>query len=242
MPDQTKNFRSCPYCGSDEHGDEGMRLRLTSTSNGYFAVICFCGAAGPIRASAEKAIEAWNTRDYSDGYSAQHSLSVLPASESASLMGNLQSFEFPMVLQFMVSTNKTGVLYLRQGNEARALYFRDGKIIAANGNEGLRLGQIGCVKGLISQIQLQEALVKVKKTGRRMGAVLLDLDYINEDELKELIRHQIQETVIELSIWDEGDFEFQDHPIEFDERGIENINTMRMILEAAVRRDEWANA
>jgi hypothetical protein len=157
-------------------------------------------------------------------------------------MGNLQSFEFPMVLQFMVSTNKTGVLYLRQGNEARALYFRDGKIIAANGNEGLRLGQIGCVKGLISQIQLQEALVKVKKTGRRMGAVLLDLDYINEDELKELIRHQIQETVIELSIWDEGDFEFQDHPIEFDERGIENINTMRMILEAAVRRDEWANA
>jgi hypothetical protein len=242
MPDQKKDFRSCPYCGSDEHGDEGVRLRPTSTSNGCFLVICFCGAAGPIRDSADKAIEAWNTRDYSDGHSAQHSLSVLPVSASASLMGNLKSFEFPMVLQFMSSTNKTGVLYLRQGQEVRALYFRDGKIIAANGNEGLRLGQIGCVKGLISQIQQQEALVKVKKTGRRMGEVLLDLDYISEDELWELVRHQIQETVIELSLWDEGDFEFRDNPIEFDERGIKNINTMSMILIATARKDEQVAA
>jgi Lar family restriction alleviation protein len=242
MSKQEKDLKSCPYCGSDEFGDEGVRLRLTSTSNGYCAVICFCGAAGPIRDSAEKAIEAWNTRDHSNGHSAQHSLSVLPASESVSLMGNFKSFEFPMVLQFMVSTNRTGVLHLRQGQEVRALYFRDGKIIAASGNEGLRLGQIGCAKGLISQIQLQEALVKVKKTGRRMGEVLLDLDYINEDELKELIRHQIQETVIELSLWGEGDFEFRDRLIEFDERGIEDINTMRMILEAAVRKDEQVAA
>jgi len=161
MPDQKKDFRSCPYCGSDEHGDEGVRLRLTSTANGYFAVICFCGAAGPIRASADKAIEAWNTRDYSDGHPTQHLLSTLPVNASASLMGNLKSFEFPMVLQFVSSTNKTGVLYFRQGQEVRILCFKDGKIIAANGNERLRLGQIGCVKGLISQIQLQEALVKV---------------------------------------------------------------------------------
>ena len=242
MSDQKKDFRSCPYCGSAEHGDEGVRLRLTSPSDGHFAVICFCGAAGPIRDSEEKAIGAWNTRDYSDGHSAQHSLSVLPASASASLKGNLKSFEFPMVLQFMSSANKTGVLHLRQGQEVRALYFRDGKIIAANGNEGLRLGQIGFVKGLISQIQLQAALVKVKKTGRRMGEVLLDLDYINEDELKELIRHQIQETVVELSLWNEGDFEFRDNPVEFDERGIEDINTMRMILKATVRKDEQVAA
>ena len=242
MSDQKRNFRSCPYCGSDEFGDEGIRLRLTPTSNGYFTVVCLCGVSGPIRDSEDKATEAWNTRDYSDCHPAQHLLSVLPASASASLMGNLKSFEFLMVLQFMSSTNRTGVLYFRQGQEVRALYFRDGKIIAANGNEGLRLGQIGCVKGLISQIQLQEALVKVKKTRRRMGEVLLDLDYINADELKELIHHQIQETVIELSLWDEGDFEFRENSIEFDERGIEDINTMRLILEATARKDEQVAA
>ena len=142
----------------------------------------------------------------------------------------------------MSSVNKTGVLYLKQRQEVRTVYLREGKIIAASGKEGLRLGEIGHCRGLISQIQLQEALVQVKKTGRRMGEVLLDLDYINEGELKELIRHQIQETVSEVSLWEEGDFEFRDNPVEFDERGIEDINTFRMLLEATVRKDEQVAA
>ena len=75
-----------------------------------------------------------------------------------------------------------------------------------------------------------------------MGAVLLDLEYINEEELKELTRHQIQETVSEVSLWEEGDFEFRNTPIDFDERGIEDINIFRMILEAAVRKDEQSAA
>lgn len=47
---------------------------------------------------------------------------------------------------------------------------------------------------------------------------------------------------MEISSWEEGNFEFRDYPVEFDERGIEDINIMRIILEAAVRRDERAAA
>jgi hypothetical protein len=75
-----------------------------------------------------------------------------------------------------------------------------------------------------------------------MGDVLLALDYLKEDSLKEIIRHQISETVLELFLWQKGDFEYQDFPVEFDERGIEVVNTMRIILEAAVRKDELAAA
>ena len=155
---------------------------------------------------------------------------------------NLKSFDFSLVLQIMSSANKTGVLHLKKKQEIITLYLREGKIIAASGNEGLQLGQIGYCRGLISQIQLQEALVKVKKTGRRMGEVLLDLDYINEEELREMIRHQIQEAVSEVSLWSEGDFEFQSKPVKFDERGIEDVNTIRMLLEATVRKDEQVAA
>jgi Lar family restriction alleviation protein len=238
MSDQKKDFRSCPFCGSAERGDEGVQLRLASTADGYFAVTCFCGASGPIRNSEEKATEAWNTRDYSNGHSARHSLSVVSASGLANLKGSLKSFEFIILLQFMSSANKTGVLFLRQGQEARALYFRDGRIIAANGNEGLRLGQIGFIKGLISQIQLQEALVNVKKTGRRMGEVLLKLNYVTEDSLKEIILHQIREIVLELSLWESGDFEYRDYPVKFYEAGTEHFDTLGLILDAVVRKDE----
>ena len=242
MSDQKDHFRSCPYCGAVGYGDEGVGLKLTSTSNGYFAIICSCGAAGPIRDGEEKAIEAWNKRDYSDRDQSQYPFTKSMRNSSPSLNGNLESFDFPTILQILSSAHKNGILHIRNGEEIRTIYFKDGKIIAANGKEGLRLGEIGCKKGLISQEQLQQALVDTKKTGRRMGDVLLALDYLKEDSLKEIIRHQISETVLELSLWKKGDFEYQDYPVEFDERGIEVVNTMRIILEAAARKDELAAA
>ena len=235
-------FRSCPFCDGNEYGDEGVRLRLVSTSDGYFAVACYCGAAGPIRDSETKAIEAWNRRDFSKGDESQNLFDSSFILGKVGLRGNLQSFDFSMVLQIVSKGGKTGVLYFRKGEEVRALHLRDGNLIAAGGSEGLRLGEIGCGKGFISQKQLQEVLVEAKKSGRRMGEVLLDLAYINEDDLRELIRYQIREIVLELSCWKEGDFEFRDYPVEFDERGIEDINIMRIILEAAARRDERAAA
>jgi hypothetical protein len=71
---------------------------------------------------------------------------------------------------------------------------------------------------------------------------LLNLGYIEEDALKELIHYQIREAVLDISLWVEGDFEYRDCLLEFDERGVEDFSTMAIILEAAVRRDEWANA
>jgi hypothetical protein len=195
-----------------------------------------------MRESAEKAIAAWNRRDFSKKDTAQHVFSSPLTLGQVGLSGDLQSFDFSTVLQIVSKGEKTGVLYFRQGEEVRALHLRDGNLIAAGGREGLRLGQIGCGKGFISQEQLQEVLVEAKKSERRVGEVLLDLAYINEVDLKELIRHQIREIVLELSRWQEGDFEFRDYPVEFDERGIEDINIMRIILEAAARRDERAAA
>jgi len=165
-------------------GDEGVQLRLVSTSNGCFAVTCCCGAAGPIRDSEEKAIEAWNRRDFSKGDGAQYSFSSSFTLGQVVLRGDLQSFDFSMVLQIVSKGEKTGVLYFRQGEEVRALHLRDGNIIAAGGREGLRLGQIGCGKGLISQKQLQEVLVEAKKTGKRMGEFSWILPMLKKMTLK----------------------------------------------------------
>ena len=129
-----------------------------------------------------------------------------------------------------------------QGNKIRSIYIRNGKIVAASGREGLKLGQILYGKGMISQEQLREVLEKARETDKRVGEVLLDLGYIEEKGLKELIRYQIREAVLDISFWVEGDFEYRDCPVAFDERGVEDVSTMGVILEAAVRRDEWAAA
>ena len=242
MPDQKRNFRSCPFCSGDEFEGEGMRLRLTSTSNGHVAIICSCGAAGPIRDSEEKAIEAWNAREHKEFALFQESFHSSVARAEVGIKGNLKSLGLSALLQILSSENKTGVLQFVQGNRIRSIYIRNGKIVAASGREGLRLGQILYDKGLISQEQLQEVLEKARETDKRVGEVLLDLGYIEEKGLKELIRYQIREAVLDISFWVEGDFEYRDCPVEFDERGVDDVSTMGVILEAAARRDEWAAA
>jgi Lar family restriction alleviation protein len=242
MSKQEKDFKSCPYCGSDEFGNEGIRLRLTSTSNGHFAIFCSCGAAGPIRDSERGAIEAWNTRGHCEPDLSQQPFHSSISKAEVGIKGNLKSLGLSTILQILSSEDKTGVLQFVQGNRIRSIYIRNGKIVAASGREGLRLGQILYGKGMISQEQLQEALEKARETDKRVGEVLLDLGYIEEDGLKELIRYQIREAVLDISFWVEGDFEYRDCLLEFDERGVEDVSTMGIILEAAARRDEWPNA
>lgn len=242
MSKQAKDLKSCPYCGAVGYGEEEVRLKLTSTSKGHFAIICSCGATGPIRDSEQRAIEAWDTREHEEpDLSQQPSHSSIGKAE-VDIKGNLKSLGLSTILQILSSENKTGVLQLVQGSRIRSIYIRNGKIVAASGRDGLRLGQILYGKGLISQEQLQEALEKAMESDKRVGGVLLDLGYIEEDGLKELIRYQIREAVLDISLWVEGDFEYRDCLLEFDERGVEEFSTMGIILEAAARRDEWANA
>jgi hypothetical protein len=242
MSKQAKDLKSCPYCGAVGYGEEEVRLKLTSTSKGHFAIICYCGATGPIRDSEQRAIEAWDTREHEEpDLSQQPSHSSIGKAE-VDIKGNLKSLGLSTILQILSSENKTGVLQLVQGSRIRSIYIRNGKIVAASGRDGLRLGQILYGKGLISQEQLQEALEKAMESDKRVGGVLLDLGYIEEDGLKELIRYQIREAVLDISLWVEGDFEYRDCLLEFDERGVEEFSTMGIILEAAARRDEWANA
>jgi len=242
MTEQKKNLRSCPFCGAAEFGDKGPRLRISSTSNGHFAVLCRCGTVGPMRDSKQRAIAAWNIRNDFERQTIKYSFNYSEIDDPPTLKGNLKSLDFPVILQILSSANKTGVLHLYQRQEVRKIYFREGKIVAANGRETLRLGQIGCGKGIISQEQLQSALAEAKKTERQMGEVLLALQYITEDGLKELVCHQIREIVLEIFLWADGNFEYQDYPVTFDERGTEHIDTMRIILEAAARKDERAAA
>ena len=242
MVDLEKGLKPCPFCETKENGDDKIRMHLAENSEGYFTVVCWCGGSGPIMESKRTAIEAWNARGPDDRQRVQYPFDSSECSNPVGFRGNLKSVALPTILQILSTDNRTGVLHFEQGQAIRAICLKDGRIVAASGRERQRLGQILYDRGLISQEQLEEALEKTKEEKKRLGEVLLDLGYINEDSLKELIRYQIQEAVLDISLWAEGDFEYRDCQMEFDERGIDDISTMRIVLEAAARKDEWASA
>ncbi len=242
MVDLEKGLKPCPFCETKEKGDDKIRMHLAENSEGYFTVVCWCGGSGPIMESKRTAIEAWNARGPDDRQRVQYPFDSSECSNPVGFRGNLKSVALPTILQILSTDNRTGVLHFEQGQAIRAICLKDGRIVAASGRERQRLGQILYDRGLISQEQLEEALEKTKEEKKRLGEVLLDLGYINEDSLKELIRYQIQEAVLDISLWAEGDFEYRDCQMEFDERGVDDISTMRIVLEAAARKDEWASA
>ena len=114
----------------------------------------------------------------------------------------------------------------------------NGQVIAASSNHGPQLGQILFEKGLISLKKLQKVLNEAQSTGRHLGETLLDRGLIKQGPLKSVIRLQINQTIQDLVQWQEGLFQYRDGPIEFDERGIEDISIMGMMLDALRLSDE----
>ena len=72
--------------------------------------------------------------------------------------------------------------------------------------------------------------------------MLLDLGYLSEDTLKELILYQVREVVLDLLGWTEGDFHYLDCLVEFDNLVVQDINAVQLLLESAARKDERAAA
>nr|WP_269433927.1 DUF4388 domain-containing protein [Desulfonema ishimotonii] len=228
-----KEFKQCPFCGR-------IWMSVVTYSEESFSVHCLCGANGPKEDTREKAIRAWNLRD-------QHlfwnpfrlSIRFHDNTLSVDFRGNLDSLDLATILQMLASKDKTGILQLSKGHIKSAICLRGGNIIAASDSNGLRLGQILYNNGMISREKLNEALKFSKKKDKMLGDVLLSLEYIDENTLREVIRQQIQEAVLELFFWKEGSFEYRDCIIDLDERRMKEISTMEIIMESARRMDEW---
>jgi Lar family restriction alleviation protein len=235
-----ESLRPCPFCGSAEHEADRNCLKTISDSQSYYSVVCWCGTSGPIRESEKEAINAWNKRYYADRQTVWNPFNSSKKVAAQDFKGNLKSIGLSTILQILSSDKKTGILQFTNGQKRRAICLKEGKIIAGSGQPGMQLGQILYQKGLISPETLLQVLDKAKKAGKRVGEMLLALGYLNEDTLKELIHHQVREVVFDLLGWTEGDFHYQDCLVEFDDLVVQDINAFQLLLESAVRKDEWA--
>lgn len=228
-----KEFKQCPFCGR-------IWMSVGSYLDGRFSVRCLCGASGPKEDTREKAIKSWNIRD-------QHlfwnpfrlSIKFLNNSRTVDFRGNLESIDLATVLQMLASKEKTGLLQLSRGHFKSTICLNNGNIIAASDSNGLRIGQILHNNGMISGKRLKQALATAKQQDKMLGEVLLSMNFIDEEVLRNVIQQQVQEAVLELFFWKEGSFEYRDCVLDFDQRSMKEINTMEIIMESARRMDEW---
>ncbi|GEM_PF-509827 len=158
------------------------------------------------------------------------------------LQGSLQEFNLPNVLQLVKMSAKTGTLTVRREGRLGQLHFRDGHIhYAAVEPATMPIGERLVRSGAITPRQLEEALAAQRDVGqdRRLGSVLVTLDYIDRETLAQAIGDQIEEAAFDLLGWTEGQFQFSGEASPPDEDILVELTVDGLIIDGCRRIDEW---
>src|SRR6186713_1785661 len=128
-----------------------------------------------------------------------------------SLTGNLRTMDLPDVLQWIAGGRKTGTLHLDRGAVIKRIAFVDGIIQNSWSNDPREsLGQFLIRDGLVTEEQLFTALLNQEQQGRFLGAILVTEDVLSESDLRESLRTKAVESIYDLFLWPEGQFEFKE--------------------------------
>jgi hypothetical protein len=180
-------------------------------------------------------------------------LAAMPGSDRVAeraLSGALKSITVSELLHFLAMHRKSGKLTLRRRQGSGLIVLRKGRIIyAASSSVREAFGNILVCRGLITEATLTEALERQQWSGddRRLGAVLIDMGAVREEDVAEVVRYQVASMLTEVDRWRDGFFRFDtmDIPeggeIEVDAQDFvvtEGLNTEQVLLQVAAELDE----
>jgi len=157
------------------------------------------------------------------------------------LQGNLETFFLASVFQLLCNDKKTGVLRVADEENEVKVYFKEGTVIyAISSQKEHRIGYFLKSKGMLSERDLQKCLQVAKQKKFQLGKVLVDEGYITVDDLKDVIRLQVENILYGLFLWQKGDFDYKDAKLNLSGLILAELDAMELILEASRRVDEMS--
>jgi hypothetical protein len=152
------------------------------------------------------------------------------------LKGTLKDFKLSDILIGLQRGTKTGILEIRSGSIIKKIFVKNGDMIfAASNQEDDRLGELLLKEGKITLEDYDRASFLLKKTGQRLGKILVDLGCLTPKELFWAVRHQIEEIILSLFTITEGSFEFQEGPLPTEEMITLQISAANIIYNGIKR-------
>lgn len=157
------------------------------------------------------------------------------------LYGTLELVHPTNLFQLMNNISATGLLEVATLEEIVSIYFKNGKIIFAEAESNkIKLGSLLVKKGLVNKEKAQEALdiFEDERGKRRIGEILVDLGYIDEDALEKAVTSQIKIAIANTLLWKEGEFQFFCDVEPPEDSLLIDLNIQYLILEVVRRTDE----
>jgi hypothetical protein len=156
------------------------------------------------------------------------------------LSGNLRTMPLPDILQWIATGRKSGTLHIARGAVRKQIAFQEGTIYSSGSKDPREsLGQFLIRSRLISEDQLFRALQRQETEGRLLGAILVAEGALSEDDLFAVLKTKAEETIYDLFVWAQGEFEFKEGELPRDLAVHLNLNVTEVVLEGIRRVDDW---
>jgi hypothetical protein len=160
--------------------------------------------------------------------------------EELSIKGDIETSSVPELLRSFLASGETGILTFRSGDLQKSLYLQDGKLVyAASNNPDERLGESLLLRGRISARQYLEASQLIRP-GRRLGAILVELEAIESEELSPAVEQHVKDILTDLMTWTRGDYELVMKEVDSQNLVTVTLNIENVILEGLRRSRNWS--
>lgn len=156
------------------------------------------------------------------------------------IAGNLKTMALAELLQWLSLGGKTGALEISRRGVQKRVYFQDGKIISTSSNdEHEYLGHFLVAQGYITEDELKMAMEVQEESSILLGKILVMINAISETDLLRLMRRKAEESIYDVFLWSEGDFEFKDGEAAEQKMIPLSLDVTGIVMEGLHRYDEW---
>ncbi|MBN2371588.1 MAG: DUF4388 domain-containing protein [Vicinamibacteria bacterium] len=160
--------------------------------------------------------------------------------EDLAIRGDIETASMPELIRSLLTSNETGVLTIRNSEFTKSLYIQEGKIVyAASTDPDERLGENLLLRGKITARQYVDASKQIRP-GRKLGAILVEMEALEPDELIPAVEQQVKDIVMELFQWTRGEYEFLIKHMDPANVLSLNMSTENLILEGIRRCQSWS--
>src|SRR5258706_207291 len=161
-------------------------------------------------------------------------------SDDLSIQGTLAETTVPDLFRSLVRSSETGIVSLDAIGRTDAVYFKDGKIIFASSSDpDMGLGEILLRTGELDLQQYNHAIERLV-VSRRIGALLVELGYLQPDGLMRAAERQASAIVLNAMSYRTGSYTIEFSSEFPDEIIALPLATERLLLDGVHRIEYWS--
>lgn len=156
------------------------------------------------------------------------------------ITGNLRTMALSELLQWLSLGGKNGTLLVEGHGIEKRIYFQNGRIASSSSSDQREyLGHFLVAHGYITEDELKMAMEVQEESSILLGKILVMINAISETDLLKLMRKKAEESIYDVFLWEEGDFEFIDDELPDQKMVPLSLDVTGIILEGLRRYDEW---